>query len=87
MIIKQIISIAEHPVEDMSGTADDPCLLVTITNIELAIQLFRHSILTMRKRDKENSKFSAGIILFSLIEQGMQDQRVYNCFLNNLLLL
>ena len=75
MIIKWIISTAEYPVENMSGTSDDPCLLVTIINMELAIQLFRHTILTMRKKDKENFKFSAGVI-FSLIQQGMMDQRV-----------
>ena len=80
MVIKQILSTAEHPLEDMSGTSDDPCLLVKINNTELVVQLFRHTILTMRKRDMENFTFSADVI-FSLIEQGMMDQRVCKCFI------
>ena len=78
MVIKQIISAAEHPVEDMCGTSDDPCLLVRINNTELVVQLFRHTILTMRKRD---FKFSADVIS-SFIKQRMMDQRVCKCFFN-----
>ena len=79
--MEHIISTAVHPVEDMSGTADDPCLLVTIRSSRMAIQLFRHIMQGQTKSDeyidaKCDEYIDAPSILLTLNEQGMTDRRV-----------
>jgi hypothetical protein len=66
-ILEQIMSSASYPLEDLMGSADDPCLMVTSPNSQLALKLFQHTLQTLGKIDVEPS-------MRSLVKQGISDR-------------
>ena len=63
------MSTATYPLEDMDGNSDEPCVLVTSPNTQLAIKLFQHSMKTLGKIDAKD-------MVVSLVDQGIGDQTV-----------
>ena len=63
---------ANYPLEDLKGASDDPCLLVTSPNTQLALKLFQHTMKTLEKIDDVES------CVHSLVKQGISDLTVSN---------
>ena len=65
---------AKFPLEDMKGTEDEPCLLVSCPTTQLAVELFHHTMDTLgEKIDVEYS-------IKSLIKQNIPDTTVRRVF-------
>ena len=64
-----IITTATFSLEDLKGSKDDPCLLVTSPTTQLAVKLFQYTIQTMGEIDINET-------MKSLIEQNIGDRKV-----------
>ena len=65
---------ASYPLEDLEGTHDNPCLVVTSPNTQLALKLFQHTMKTLGKIEDVKS------CVHSLVKQGISDLIVSNSY-------
>ena len=65
---------ATYPLEDLEGTQNDPCLVVTSPNTQLALKLFQHTMKTLGKIEDVEA------CVDSLAEQGISDLTVSNSY-------
>ena len=68
-MLDHIITAAKFPLEDLKGSRNNPCLLVTSPTTQLAVKLFQHTVQTMGKIEIDKT-------VRSLVQQNIGDRKV-----------
>lgn len=68
-MLDQIVSSAAYQLDDLKGSKDDPCLLLSCPTIQMAVKLFHHTVDHMGAIDAKS-------VVIRLVNQGISDQLV-----------
>ena len=71
------MSSATYQLDDLQGSKDEPCLLLSCPTIQIAVKLFQHTMDFLGDIDVES-------LVFVLVEQEISDQMV-NCCVHKIL--